>query len=191
VIRILLQSRTRLPLTRFVSVELLAFFADRLKVLLREEGQRHDLVDAVFALGDDDLVRIVSRVNALDEFLQSDDGANLLAGYKRAVNILKAEEKKAPLPVGGPVEMPGAPPEESGLINTLGHVEIEVGKALQREDFEGAMRELSNLRAPVDAFFDKVLVNAELPAERDNRLRLLVKVRDAMGRVADFSLVTG
>ncbi|THD82702.1 MAG: glycine--tRNA ligase subunit beta [Phenylobacterium sp.] len=191
VIRILLQSRTRLPLKSFVSDELLAFFADRLKVLLREEGQRHDLVDAVFALGDDDIVRIVSRVNALDAFLQSEDGANLLAGYKRAVNILKAEEKKGALPTGEPVDMPKAPPEEAGLINAIGHVDLEIGKALAKEDFATAMRELANLRAPVDAFFDKVLVNSDNPAERDNRLRLLAQVRDAMGRVADFSLVTG
>jgi glycyl-tRNA synthetase beta chain len=191
VIRIVLQSRTRLPLKRFVSADLLAFFADRLKVLLREQGQRHDLVDAVFALGDDDLVRIVSRVDHLDRFLRSEDGKNLLAGYKRAVNILKAEDKKGPLPAGAPVEMANAPPEELGLINMLGHVEIEVEKALAHEDFEGAMRELSNLRSPVDAFFDEVLVNSEVAAERDNRLRLLMKVRDAMGRVADFSQVTG
>lgn len=191
VIRILLQSRTRLPLGRFASADLLAFFADRLKVLLKEQGERHDLVDAVFALGDDDLVRIVSRVNALSGFLASEDGRNLLAGYKRAVNILKAEEKKAPLPTGDPVDMAGAQAEESGLINELGHVEIEVGKALEREDFVLAMTELSRLRGPVDAFFDKVLVNSDDAAERDNRLRLLVKVRDAMGRVADFSQVTG
>jgi glycyl-tRNA synthetase beta chain len=191
VIRILLQTRTRLPLRRFCSEDLLAFFADRLTVLLREQGQRHDLVAAVFALGDDDLVRIVSRVNALDEFLGTEDGKNLLAGYKRAVNILRAEEKKGPLPSGEPADMPSAPPEESGLIARLGHVEIEVGKALEREDFEAAMRELSRLREPVDAFFDKVMVNSDVAAERDNRLRLLVKVRDAMGRVADFSQVTG
>jgi glycyl-tRNA synthetase beta chain len=191
VIRIVLQTRTRLPLKRFASADLLAFFADRLKVLLREQGQRYDLVDAVFALGDDDLVRIVSRVDHLDRFLNTDDGKDLLAGYKRAVNILKAEEKKGPLPTGAPVEMPSAPPAELGLINMAGHVEIEVGKALEREDFEGAMRELANLRAPVDAFFDEVLVNSEIAAERDNRLRLLIKVRDAMGRVADFSQVTG
>jgi glycyl-tRNA synthetase beta chain len=191
VIRIVLQTRTRLPLRRFASADLLAFFADRLKVLLREQGQRHDLVDAVFALGDDDLVRIVSRVDHLDRFLGSEDGKNLLAGYKRAVNILKAEEKKAALPGGEPVDMPNAPVEESALINMAGHIQLEVGKALDREDFEGAMRELANLRAPVDAFFEKVLVNSDIPDERDNRLRLLVKVRDAMGRVADFSQVTG
>lgn len=191
VIRILLQSRTRLPLKTVASPDLLAFFADRLKVLLREQGQRHDLVDAVFALGDDDLVRIVSRVDHLDRFLGSEDGKNLLAGYKRAVNILKAEEKKGPLPTGAPVLMSNAPAEESALINMVGHVQLEVEKALTHEDFEAAMRELANLRAPVDAFFDKVLVNSEVPEERHNRLRLLVQVRDAMGRVADFSQVTG
>jgi glycyl-tRNA synthetase beta chain len=192
VIRIVLQTRTRLALRRFASDDLLAFFADRLKVQLREQGQRHDLVDAVFALGDDDLVRIVSRVDHLDRFLATEDGRNLLAGYKRAVNILKAEEKaKRSVPTGEPVEMAAAPPEELGLINMAGHVQIEVEKALGREDFEGAMRELAKLREPVDAFFDKVLVNSDVPEERDNRLRLLMKVRDAMGRVADFSQVTG
>jgi glycyl-tRNA synthetase beta chain len=191
VIRILLQSRTRMPLRTFVSDDLLAFFADRLKVLLREQGQRHDLVDAVFALGDDDLVRIVSRVNALEEFLGSEDGKNLLAGYKRAVNILKAEEKKGALPSGDPTDMPGAPDEEAALINAIGHMEVEVGKALAKEDFAEAMRRLAAVREPVDAFFDKVLVNSDVETERDNRLRLLAKVRDAMGRVADFSQVTG
>jgi glycyl-tRNA synthetase beta chain len=190
VIRILLQTRTRLPLRRYAGEDLLAFFADRLKVQLRDEGQRHDLVDAVFALGDDDIVRIVARVEHLGRFLGSEDGKNLLAGYKRAVNILKAEEKKAPLPTGEPAAA-NAPAEELELIARVGDVEIEVGKALEREDFEGAMRELAKLRAPVDAFFDKVLVNSEVAAERDNRLRLLAKVRDAMGRVADFSQVTG
>jgi glycyl-tRNA synthetase beta chain len=191
VIRILLQSRTRLPLRQFVSAELLLFFADRLKVLLREQGQRHDLVDAVFALGDDDLVRIVSRVNALEAFLGTEDGQDLLAGYKRAVNILKAEEKKGPLPSGDPIDMPGAPPEEAALINEIGHMEVEVGKALATEDFAAAMTKLAAIREPVDAFFDKVLVNSDLETERDNRLRLLAKVRDAMGRVADFSQVAG
>jgi len=191
VIRILLQTRTRLPLKTVASADLLAFFAERLKVLLREQGLRHDLVDAVFALGDDDLVRIVSRVDHLDRFLASEDGKNLLAGYKRSVNILKAEEKKGALPTGGPSEVAGAQPEELGLIAATGHVESEVGKALEREDFEGAMRELANMRAPVDAFFDKVLVNSDRPEERANRLRVLVKVRDVMRRVADFSQVTG
>jgi len=189
VIRILLQTRTRLPLKTFAPDDLIAFFADRLKVLLREQGERHDLVDAVFALGDDDIVRIVSKVNALSGFLGTDDGRNLLAGYKRAVNILKAEEKKGPLPTGAPND--SAPGEEGALTNAVGHMEVEVGKALAKEDYEAAMSALAALREPVDAFFDKVLVNSDVPAERDNRLRLLVKVRDAMGRVADFSQVTG
>jgi glycyl-tRNA synthetase beta chain len=189
VIRIILQTRTRLPLKAFASDDLLDFFADRLKVLLREQGQRHDLVDAVFALGDDDLVRIVSKVNALDGFLGSEDGKNLLAGYKRAVNILKAEEKKGPLPTGEPADT--ASGEEGALANAVGHMGVELGKALAKEDYAAAMRSLAELREPVDAFFDKVLVNSEIASERDNRLRLLLKVRDAMGRVADFGQVTG
>jgi glycyl-tRNA synthetase beta chain len=191
VIRILLQTRTRLPLERFASNDLIAFFADRLKVLLRDQGQRHDLVDAVFALGDDDMVRIVAKVEALGQFLRTEDGANLLAGYKRAVNILKAEEKKGPLPHGEPVPMPGAPSEEIALIDVMTGLADPLYVHLTNEDFAGAMGELARLRGPVDAFFDKVLVNSDVPAERENRLRLLAKVRDAMGRVADFGQVTG
>jgi glycyl-tRNA synthetase beta chain len=191
VIRILLQTRTRLPLRSLASDDLIAFFADRLKVLLRDQGQRHDLVDAVFALGDDDMVRIVAKVNALGEFLGTEDGANLLAGYKRAVNILRAEEKKGPLPGGEPVPMPGAPAEEAALIDVMTGLADPLYVHLTNEDFAGAMGELARLRGPVDAFFDKVLVNSDVPAERENRLRLLAKVRDAMGRVADFGQVTG
>ncbi len=189
VIRIMLSSRARLPLKTVASDDLIAFFADRLKVLLREQGQRHDLVDAVFAQGDDDIVRIVSKVNALEGFLGTEDGKNLLAGYKRAVNILKAEEKKGALPTGAPNT--SAPGEEGALTNAVGHMEVEVGKALDKDDYEAAMQALAALREPVDAFFDKVLVNSDVPTERENRLRLLLKVRDAMGRVADFSQVTG
>ncbi|MFI4949953.1 MAG: glycine--tRNA ligase subunit beta [Caulobacterales bacterium] len=189
VIRILLSTRARLPLRTFASNDLIGFLADRLKVLLRELGERHDLVDAVFALGDDDIVRIVSKVNALSQFLATDDGRNLLAGYKRAVNILKAEEKKGPLPTGEPAET--APGEEGALTNAVGHMQVELEKALAKEDYAAAMRALAELREPVDAFFDKVLVNSEVASERENRLRLLVKVRDAMGRVADFSQITG
>ncbi len=171
--------------------DLLAFLADRLKVLLREQGKRHDLVDAVFALGDDDLVRIVARVEALDGFLTTEDGANLLVGYKRATNILKAEEKKGALPSGPAVSMPNAPPEETALIDALTKTSLAVDIALAAEDFAAAMRALAALRAPVDEFFDKVLVNAEDKAERDNRLKLLIGISDAMGRVADFSQVSG
>jgi glycyl-tRNA synthetase beta chain len=174
------------------AAEVLAFFADRLKVLLRDQGKRHDLVDAVFALGDDDLVRIVRRVEALDAFLATDDGANLLAGYKRASNILKAEEKKGPLPVGM-VEtgLPGQPDEEAALAFAAAAAATAVDAALETEDFAAAMTALARLRAPVDAFFDKVLVNSDVPAERDNRLKLLGQVRAVMGRVADFGQVAG
>jgi len=174
-----------------VADDIAAFFADRLEVWLRDRGQRHDLVAAIFALGDDDLVRIVARVNALDAFLKTEDGANLLAGYKRAVNILRAEEKKGPLPSGGAVRMASSSPEELALIAAVDELEAKLDAALDAEDFAGAMRLLSKLRAPVDAFFDKVLVNSEIPEERDNRLRLLAKAQDAMGQVADFSQVTG
>jgi glycyl-tRNA synthetase beta chain len=174
-----------------LSSEIVEFFADRLKVLLRDQGKRHDLVDAVFALGDDDLVRIVARVEALQAFLATDDGANLLAGFKRAANILKAEEKKGPLPTGPAVKLPSAPAEEIALIDSLTVVTVRLKLAMPGEDFEAAMGALATLRAPVDAFFDKVLVNSEIAAERDNRLRLLIQVRDAMSAVADFSLVTG
>ena len=191
VIRILLHTRTRLPLRALAADDLLAFFADRLKVLLRDQGERHDLVDAVFALGDDDLVRIVAKVKALSAFLAAEDGKNLLAGYRRAVNILKAEEKKGPLPAGAPVAMADAPAAEATLVAAVERMEGHLGPALAAEDFAGAMGALAALREPVDAFFDKVLVNSDVSSERENRLRLLAAVRDAMGRVADFSLVTG
>ncbi len=168
-----------------------AFFADRLKVLLRDQGKRHDLVDAVFALGDDDLVRIVRRVEALDAFLATDDGANLLAGYKRASNILRAEEKKGPLPSGEPVALTGAPAEETALIAAAASAETAVDAALQAEDFAAAMRALAALRAPVDAFFTAVMVNSDVADERDNRLKLLGQVRAVMGRVADFGMIAG
>jgi glycyl-tRNA synthetase beta chain len=191
VIRIVLERGIRLPLRDLAGDDLVAFFADRLKVLLRDQGKRHDLVDAVFALGDDDLVRIVARVEALDGFLTTEDGANLLAGYKRATNILKAEEKKGAMPTGPAIAMDGAPAAELALVRALAGVEPAVAQALAAEDFVAAMQALAGLRGPVDAFFEQVLVNAEDPAERDNRLRLLSQVRDAMGRVADFSQVTG
>jgi glycyl-tRNA synthetase beta chain len=173
------------------SKSILAFFADRLKVLLREQGRRHDLVDAVFALGDDDLVRIVARVEALDGFLRSEDGANLLAGYRRAVNILKAEAKKGGLPEGAWAEHAAAAPEETALAAALAQATAALEPALAAEDFAAAMAALSRLRAPVDAFFDLRAGQRPRPEVRAARLRLLGQVRDAMNRVADFSLVTG
>ena len=180
-----------LPQPRTIVADLLAFFADRLKVLLRDQGQRHDLVDAVFALGDDDLVRIVRRVEALGAFLETEDGENLLAGYKRASNILRAEAKKGDLPEGDPVALDGAPPEETALIAAVAKAGTEVDAALATEDFAAAMTALAALRAPVDAFFTAVMVNSDVPAERDNRLKLLGQVRTVMGRVAHFGKVGG
>ncbi len=173
--------------------DLLAFFADRLKVLLREQGQRHDLVDAVFALGDDDLVRIVARVRALEAFLATEDGANLLSGYRRAANILKAEAKKHPGEAyDGDLELTlMSAPEEAELSAALTAASLEVGPRLEAEDFAGAMSALARLRGPVDAFFERVLVNDPDAAVRLNRLRLLGRVQAEMGRVADFSQIVG
>ena len=175
----------------FPDLGILPFLADRLKVLLRDQGKRHDLVDAVFALGDDDLVRIVARVEALDAFLTTEDGANLLAGYKRATNILKAEEKKGPLPEGAAEALADAPAEEAALIAALAEATPMAQAALAAEDFGAAMAALAALRGPVDAFFEKVLVNDPDAAVRHNRLRLLSEVRAVMGRVADFSMISG
>ena len=132
------------------------------------------------------------RVEALDGFLATDDGANLLAGYKRASNILKAEEKKGPLPTGM-VEtgLPGQPEQETTLAFAAAAAATAVDAALETEDFAAAMTALARLRAPVDAFFDKVMVNSDVAAERENRLKLLGQVRAVMGRVADFGMVGG
>ncbi len=203
VIRILLENQVRLGLTTELvkhalvtgdlPTGLLDFFADRLKVTLRDQGKRHDLVDAVFALGDDDLVRIVARVEALDAFLATEDGANLLAGFKRAANILRAEGKKNPDErYEGMFDLAKASvQEESSLAVAVAKARDALADQIEAEDFAGAMTTLAALRGPVDAFFDKVLVNDPDPAVRLNRLRLLSQMRDAAGRVADFSLVTG
>jgi glycyl-tRNA synthetase beta chain len=172
---------------------LLAFFADRLKVDLRDRGARHDLLDAVFALGEDGLVLVVARIKALDSFLKTEDGASLLAGYKRAGNILKAEEKKDG---AGAFEKHPEPNlriehEEHVLAAALDRAEREAGEALKAEDFEGAMHALSKLRAPVDGFFDKVTVNSDNADLRRNRLQLLAQLRRAIHLVADFSKIGG
>jgi len=174
-----------------VALGLGVFFADRLKVTLKDQGKRHDLVDAVFALGDDDLVRIVARVEALDGFLKTDDGKNLLAGYKRASNILKAEEKKGWKGEGEAELLPNASEPEVALHDALRLVRQPLADALKAEDFTAAMQELAGLRGPVDAFLDGVFVNSDVAAERDSRLKTLAAVRDAMGQVADFSLIGG
>jgi glycyl-tRNA synthetase beta chain len=173
------------------SDNLLGFFADRLKVHLREEGARHDLIDAVFALpGQDDLMMIVRRVEALGAFLATDDGANLLAGVKRAQNILRIEEKNDQRSFDGePDAKLLAEPQEKALAKSVTEVTAAARKALMKEDFAGAMAALAKLRAPVDAFFDKVIVNAPDAALRENRLRLLAQIRASTLAVADFSKI--
>lgn len=177
--------------------DLLTFLADRLKVQLREQGKRHDLVDAVFALGDDDLVRIVARVEALSDFLKTEDGATLLAGYRRAANILKAEEKKDPL-IAAAIAAGEAPdaaqlalPAEQALLQAIEAVEPAAQQAVRLERFEAAMAELARLRAPVDAFFGDVLVNDPDAALRKNRLLLLARARAAVHSVTDFGRIEG
>lgn len=176
------------------SADLLGFFADRLKVYLRDKGARHDLIDAVFALpGQDDLLMIVRRVEALGRLLESEDGKNLLAGYRRAANILKAEEKKDGEGAFAAAHDPALLqlPEEKALAEALTAAGAQARELAGREDFEGAMRALGVLRAPVDAFFLSVTVNAEDKALRLNRLRLLGELRDAVHVAADFSKIAG
>lgn len=181
---------------RLKAQDLLLFFADRLKVHLREQGARHDLIDAVFAHsfkegGEDDLVLIEKRVEALGAFLDTDDGKNLLAGYKRAANILKAEEKKGDTFSGDVNAKALQQDEEKALYVALEKAAPAAKAALEKEDFAGAMKALSGLRAPVDAFFDKVTVNAEDAALRVNRLNLLSDIRKTLHGVADFSKIEG
>jgi len=174
-------------------IDLLSFFADRLKVQLRDQGARHDLVDAVFALGgQDDLLMVVRRVAALGKFLDTDDGKNLLAGTKRASNILAIEEKKDKR------SFDGAPDtglyrldEEKALAKAIDQVKSEASTAVAREDFAAAMSAIAKLRPAVDAFFDKVKVNDDEPKVRENRLKLLNEIRSATRAVADFSKIEG
>ena len=168
------------------------FFADRLKVQQREAGVRHDLIDAVFALGgEDDLVRLLARVHALQAFVITDDGANLLAGYKRAANILK-KEAYTPDTEGNPKTLSYTPEKaEADLIAALDSAEPAAAAAVEAEDFERAMAALASLRAPIDAFFDSVTVNDADPAKRTARLALLARVRAAVHTVADFSKIEG
>jgi len=173
--------------------ELMEFLTDRLKVHLRERGVRHDLIAAVFALGgEDDLVRLLARVEALQRFLGSEDGANLLVAFRRAANILKIEEQRDARryePQPDPDLFRAA--EERKLHATLAEAEDAIEAALAGERFEEVMRLLARLRPVVDAFFDKVTVNAPEPELRANRLRLLAAIPATLGRVADFSRIEG
>jgi glycyl-tRNA synthetase beta chain len=174
-----------------LAADLLSFFADRLKVQLREQGARHDLVDAVFALGgQDDLLMVVRRVEALGKFLESDDGKNLLAGTKRASNILAIEEKKDKRKFdGAPDAALYSLAEEKTLAKAIDEVKAEASAAVAKEDFAGAMSALAKLRPAVDAFFDKVKVNDDDANVRENRLKLLDEIRAATRAVADFSKI--
>jgi glycyl-tRNA synthetase beta chain len=189
----LLETGTRNPLadSHKLPADLLGFFADRLKGQLREQGARHDLVDAVFALGgQDDLLIIVRRVEALGKFLDTDDGKNLLAGTKRAANILRIEEKKDGKAYdGAPDASLYALDEEKTLAKAIDQVRLEASAAVAKEDFAGAMTAMAKLRPAVDAFFDKVKVNDDDAKVRENRLKLLNEIRAATRAVADFSKI--
>ncbi|WP_072385101.1 glycine--tRNA ligase subunit beta [Hyphomicrobium sp. CS1BSMeth3] len=176
-----------------ITSDLLSFFADRLKVHLREKGARHDLIDAVFALGgQDDLALIVKRVEALDQFLKTDDGANLLIGVKRASNILSIEEKKDKASYTGDYDLKLLKEKaEVALAAAIEEVKQDTVAAINVENFTGAMNALAELRKPVDDFFDQVTVNADDPALRKNRLHLLSQIRAATLGVADFSKIAG
>ncbi len=204
VIRLVLENNLRLPLgPEFAkakklygvktdpSGDLLAFFADRLKVHLKERGVRHDAIDAVFALGgEDDLVRLMARVDALSKFLASEDGENLLTAYRRAANILKIEEKKDDLRYVGKADQKlFEQGEERALDVGLSKAGPAIAKAVEKEDFTTAMKALAQLRGPVDAFFNEVTVNAEDATLRKNRLKLLNGIREALEGIADFSKI--
>lgn len=211
IIRLILENRLRLPLMkafdlashaapmaqrsdwRAVAGELLDFFADRLKVALRDKGVRHDLIAAVFAVGgEDDFVRLLARVAALEAFLKTDDGSNLLIAYRRAANIVKIEEKRDSRTYDGDVDPTAMRQEEEReLFRALGAAAAAARTAISAENFKNAMTALSALRAPVDSFFDKVTVNAEERDVRANRLRLLARIRATLDRVADFSKIEG
>ncbi len=194
VIRIVLDNGIRLPLLPIIKQgDLLSFFADRLKVQLRDQGARHDLVDAVFSLeGQDDLVLIVRRVEALAKFLDSEDGQHLLTGTKRAANILRIEEKKDKASYDqAPDPKLYALPEEKELARAIDAARKDASAAVAREDLAAAMSAMAKLRPHVDAFFDKVTVNADDKAVRANRLRLLNEIRAATRAVADFSKIEG
>ncbi|MGN6284381.1 MAG: glycine--tRNA ligase subunit beta [Afipia sp.] len=199
VIRLAVDNGIRLPLLGIFAKaaklsnasDLLSFFADRLKVQLRDQGARHDLVDAVFALeGQDDLLMVVRRVEALGKFLDSDDGKNLLAGTKRAANILRIEEKKDSRTFdGAPDASLLQQPEEKALAAAVATAKSDAGAAVAKEDFAAAMTAMAKLRPAVDAFFDKVKVNDDDARVRENRLKLLNEIREATRAVADFSKI--
>jgi glycyl-tRNA synthetase beta chain len=208
VIRLIVENKLRLPLTKVfaaaqgeyaglsasdISGDLLDFFGERLKVVLRDQGVRHDLISAVMATGaEDDLVRLLARVEALRSFLETDDGSNLLVAYRRAANIVRIEEKKDKCAYAGAVEAAALQqPEEKTLFSHLGDASKGAQFALSSEDFTAAMSAIAQLRQPVDAFFDHVTVNAEAADLRENRLQLLSAIGATLAEVADFSKIEG
>lgn len=192
VIRLLLENEIRLPLKKIgVTQDLLSFLHDRLKVYLRDKGARHDLIDAVISSDTDDLLMVAKRVEALGSLLETEDGQNLLAGTKRAANIVAAEEKKNTLIAKSVDPVLLSEQAERDLFGALEMAEGEAASAVRREDFSTAMRALGHLRVPVDSFFDRVLVNADDAATRGNRLALLRRIRTATETVADFSRISG
>ena len=200
VIRLVLENNLRIDLPSLLEkagadgdVGLMGFFADRLKVHLREQRVRHDLVSAVFALGGEgDLVRLMARVNALQGFIETDAGADMLAAYRRAANIVRIEEKKSETSFDGSVEEAALKQdEEKTLFAELGKAVGASSKAVGQEAYADAMAAIATLRGPVDAFFDKVTVNADDPALRKNRLKLLSSIGSTLDQVADFSVIEG
>lgn len=191
VVRMLLERNIRLPLSSVVDADLLAFFHDRLKVYLRELGARHDLIDAVLTPGADDLLMVARRVEALTAFITAEEGLNLLAGTKRATQLLSAEEKKGTVVAASIDPALFTLDAERALYEAVQSASRAAADAVAREDFRSAMEALSTLRGPVDQFFADVLVNDENPAIRANRLALLSAIRTATGTVADFSKISG
>lgn len=176
-----------------ISEDLLAFFADRLKVALRDQGIRHDVIQACFELGgQDDLVLLVNRVRALQDFLATEDGEHLLVGYRRAANIVEIEEKRDGVEYSYPPDPKFAElDEERALFAALDAAEPAIARALGSEDFAAAMAEMAKLRPVIDAFFDKVTVNAENRIVRRNRLCLLNRIRQVMRQVAVWEAIEG
>jgi glycyl-tRNA synthetase beta chain len=192
VVRILLEKNVRLSLLSVAKdADLLSFFHDRLKVYLRDLGARYDLIDAVLTQESDDLLMIARRVEALTAFITGEDGRNLLAGAKRATQLLAAEEKKGTVVADGVSEELLKLDAEKALYAAIKTASADAAKAVEAEDFRSAMQALSTLRVPVDTFFEDVLVNDEDAAIRANRLALLKAIREATGTVADFSMITG
>jgi len=191
VIRLILENEVQLPLLRFDNTDLLSFFHDRLKVYLRDEGVRHDIIDAVLSENSDDLLTVTRKARALQKLVNSNDGVNLLAGYRRAANILEAEEKKGSAILKHVDDAVMLETQEKALAKSIQMATSRADEALALEDFEAAMGALADLRDPIDAFFENVLVNADDGAVRANRLALLNRIRIATDKVADFSKISG